>query len=197
MEQSTTIVKLAGALLNFHSNMGKVVKGADNPFFKSKYAELPDIQDAIRQPLQEAGLVYSQLPDGESELTTMLIHAESGEYFKTTCNLHMVKQDPQAWGSSLTYAKRYSLVAILGLNVDKDDDGNAASQPQKQAKKDNVKPLTDDEFLAWSDTVKGVKTIEDLTNYFNKNKTVIESHPAIKTLFTKRKEELQKEIGNA
>ena len=70
MNKSQEIKELAKALAVFHAQVGKVKKEAQNPFFKSKYASLSNILDVISEPLQKAGLVFSQFPD-EFELTTI------------------------------------------------------------------------------------------------------------------------------
>jgi hypothetical protein len=151
MQKSESIKNIAGALLKFHAEVGKISKDAKNPFFKSNYASLSNIQDGIREPLQSAGLVYSQLPSGENELTTILIHAASGEYMESTYQMTPVKPDPQAKGSAISYARRYALAAILGLNVD-DDDGNKASLPQngkQQKKQTEFTQVTTNVVMKW------------------------------------------------
>lgn len=132
MNKSESIKNLAKALFEFQTKAVKIKKKADNPFFKSKYADLPSILDEIHQPLIDCGLVISQIPDGEG-LTTMLIHSESGEYIEANGTMKPTKSDPQAIGSAITYQRRYSLCAILGLNVDDDDDGNAASSQKPES----------------------------------------------------------------
>ena len=133
MNKSESITNLAKALAVFHTHVGKVSKDAKNPFFKSKYASLPNILEAIREPLEKSGVVVSQFPSGVNGLSTILIHSESGEWMEDTYTMPVAKQnDPQAVGSAITYARRYALAASLGLNVDEDDDGNAAAQKPKQ-----------------------------------------------------------------
>ena len=136
------IKEIAKALLLFHSKVQKIAKSEDNPFFKSKYADLPAVLESIQQPLQESGLCFVQFPE-ENSLTTLLMHAESGEYMQATYNLHAEKITPQGLGSAITYARRYALGAILGLNTDKDDDGNKASEskPQKKQKEEPAEYL--------------------------------------------------------
>jgi len=126
MEKSESIIKLAPALCNFHKDVGKIKKQNTNPFFKSKYADLSSILDAIEEPLITNELVIIQLPKGVNELETILLHS-SGEFISETYTMTPVKNDPQALGSSITYQRRYALGAILSLNIDKDDDGNDAS----------------------------------------------------------------------
>ena len=133
MNKSESITNLAKALAIFHTLVGKVSKDAKNPFFKSRYASLPNILEAIREPLEKSGVVVSQFPSGVNGLSTILIHSESGEWMEDTYTMPVAKQnDPQAVGSAITYARRYALASSLGLNVDEDDDANAASQQPKK-----------------------------------------------------------------
>lgn len=139
-QKSESIINLTKALMLFSVKIGKIKKEANNPFFHSLYADLPSIQDAIADPLQESGLVVTQLPCGEG-LITMLAHAETGEYIMANSTMKPVKNDPQSMGSAITYQRRYSLAALLNLNIDKDDDGNAASAPKTE------QPATDKPWL--------------------------------------------------
>lgn len=134
-------MELAKALSKFHASVGKIAKTANNPFFKSKYAPLPEILEAIAEPLLQSNLVFSQIPDGDC-LCTILMHTESGEWISGCYSMHPVKNDPQSIGSAITYARRYALGAILGLNIDKDDDGNQGSgkTPNKPQEKPPVAP---------------------------------------------------------
>jgi hypothetical protein len=134
MNKSESIKNIGLALCKFQSSIGKVSKEANNPFFKSKYASLANILDTIQKPLSECGLAFAQLPDDDA-LTTILIHSESGEWIESSYKMPVAKQnDPQAMGSAITYARRYALGAILGLNIDDDDDGEKAMgrTPQKE-----------------------------------------------------------------
>jgi len=160
MEKSESIKNLAIALCKFQGTVEKIVKTATNPFFKSKYASLADILDVIREPLQLNGLSFVQFPEGESGLTTMLMH-ESGEHMTATYIMKPVKNDPQGQGSAITYQRRYALGAILGLNIDDDDDGNGASKqptPQKQT----VPPKPKENIILITDSQK--KELDIITN---------------------------------
>lgn len=126
MEKSESIKNLAIALIKFQGLVNTIKKDSNNPFFKSKYAALPDILSAIHDPLIECGLAISQFPTGQNGLTTMLIH-ESGEFMLDTYSMAPAKNDPQGIGSCITYQRRYALGAVLSLNIDEDDDGNKAS----------------------------------------------------------------------
>lgn len=132
MEKSESIKNLATALVKFNGLVGKVSKDSTNPFFRSKYAALPDILSAIHIPLQESGLTINQFPSGSHGLTTILIHADSGEYMMDTYEMKPTKDDPQGVGSCITYQRRYAVGAILSLNIDEDDDGNKASTPNSE-----------------------------------------------------------------
>lgn len=131
MNKSESIKAIAAALCNFQNEVGKIKKGETNPFFKSKYASLADILDVIQKPLSNNELAFVQFPEGEHQLTTMLLHT-SGEWISATYSMTPAKNDPQGLGSVITYQRRYALGAVLGLNIDDDDDGNAASTPRKQ-----------------------------------------------------------------
>lgn len=115
------------ALSAFQSKVGKIAKDGTNPAFRSKYATLPGILDAIAEPLRECGLAFTQIPSGLGKLTTKVVHLPSGESIEGEIEMHPVDQKPQTYGSVITYQRRYALVSMLGLNVDDDDDGNAAS----------------------------------------------------------------------
>lgn len=131
MNKSESIKEIATALTKFQGSVAKIKKSETNPFFKSKYASLSDILDVIREPLFENGLSFVQFPTGTHELTTMLMHI-SGEWISGSYTMKPTKDDPQGLGSNITYQRRYALGSILGLNIDVDDDGNAASKPPKR-----------------------------------------------------------------
>lgn len=141
MNKSESIKNIAAALLSFQVKCEKIIKKDENPFFKSKYAGLPDILDSIAAPLQECELVVTQFPDGDG-LTTLIMHS-SGEWIEATGLMKPVKSDPQSVGSAITYQRRYSLCSVLGLNVDEDDDGNKASEP-KIEKAEDTRPWFSD-----------------------------------------------------
>lgn len=127
MEKSESIKELAIALCKFQSEVETIQKTETNPFFKSKYASLADILNVIRQPLADNGISFVQFPKGKYGLDTMLLHT-SGEWMSESYEMEPTKHDPQGAGSVITYQRRYALGAILGLNIDNDDDGNSGSQ---------------------------------------------------------------------
>lgn len=154
MEKSQSIKEIATSLSQFQAKVEAIKKDANNPFFKSKYAPLESIIAAIRQPLEEVGLSFSQFPSGENELVTILMH-KSGEYLQSSVKMTPKKDSdpqmidgvkvftqvsPQAQGSAITYMRRYSLSAVLGLATE-DDDGNAASKHKPVEKKEDTKKV--------------------------------------------------------
>jgi hypothetical protein len=132
MKRSESISSLAKALAIFNSKVSKVSKDANNPFFRNKYATLDNIIDEVRPILTENGLTLMQFPSGDGNLvsvSTYLMH-ESGEWIESDpLIMKPVKNDPQAIGSCITYARRYSLASFLSLNTGEDDDGNKATHP--------------------------------------------------------------------
>lgn len=130
MQTSASIAEISRALVGFHKEVGKVPKDSTNPFFKSRYASLSNILDAISVPLTNNGLAIVQFPEAENGLTTRLVHA-SGEWMESTYQMKSIKETPQDRGSAMTYQRRYAVGAILSLNIDEDDDGNHASGKEK------------------------------------------------------------------
>ena len=125
--RSPSVQELTKAFVKFQSELAVVKKGAENPFFKSTYADLASIIVAVREPLKAHGLAFSQFPTGDGGLTTVLMH-ESGEYMEAEVIIKAVSGKPQDAGSAITYARRYALGAVLGIATEKDDDANGASK---------------------------------------------------------------------
>ena len=132
MQKSESIKELASALNKAQAEMSGAKKKATNPFFKSKYSDMNAVVDAIRIPFCDNGLSYSQFPifnDKCVGVETILMHV-SGEWLSSILMLPMTKQDPQAAGSAITYARRYSLQSIAGIPSE-DDDGNSTRASNK------------------------------------------------------------------
>ncbi len=142
MQKSDTIAKLAAALVKAQPQVEGAKKDSVNPHFRSKYADLGSVWDAVSVALEANKLAISQYPDETSQgapaLTTMLIH-ESGEWIAATYPLISVKQDPQGFASAQTYARRYGLAAVMGV-ISEDDDGQAASRPVKPVEAKSPSP---------------------------------------------------------
>jgi hypothetical protein len=133
--QSESIGELAAALSKAQGEFTAVPKGDVNPFFKSKYAGLPDVVLNAAPILSKNGLAISQFITqnelGEDCLKTYLLHS-SGQFIEHSMKLYLGKLDSQGMGSATTYARRYSYMSVLGLVADVDDDGNKASTPVRE-----------------------------------------------------------------
>jgi hypothetical protein len=126
--KSMSMGKLAEALAKAQLAMGNAAKDSTNPHFRSKYADLASVREAVLPHLAANGIaviqrIVSTTKDGVA-VETMLVHS-SGEWVKDHCWLPVTKADAQGFGSAITYARRYSLAAVAGIAAE-DDDGNAA-----------------------------------------------------------------------
>jgi len=122
--------ELATAMAKAQAEIKAALKDSKNPHFKSSYADLTSVWDACRTALTKNGLSVVQIPGFDANdvwLETMILHS-SGESLSGRYPLRPSQQTPQGYGSALTYARRYSLAAMVGVVADEDDDGNAASQ---------------------------------------------------------------------
>lgn len=128
MKTSDSIKQIAAALVQAQAAITFAGKNAKNPHFKNNYADLTAVIDAVKPALNEVGIVFLQTAspseDGRLHLTTRLLHT-SGEWIEDTAVCPLPKQDPQGFGSAMTYLRRYSLASMIGLYQD-DDDGEAA-----------------------------------------------------------------------
>jgi len=131
MQTSEQVNELAAALAKAQGQIKGAVKDAENPHFRSKYADLASVWDACRSALSQHGLSVIQAPRGVVseigwcvEVETRLLHA-SGQWMGDTITVPVGKPDAQGLGSALTYARRYALASFVGI-APEDDDGNAA-----------------------------------------------------------------------
>lgn len=157
--------ELATAMAKAQAEIKAALKDSKNPHFKSSYADLTSVWDACRNALTKNGLSVIQIPNFEGEevwLETRLLHA-SGESISGRYPLRPQQQTPQGYGSALTYARRYSLAAMVGVVADEDDDGNAASAPRtsysKPAPVNDTGRVRASQFV--DDAVKAISTLTD------------------------------------
>jgi len=134
IEKSKEYLKIAKALLIAQPNIDTALKATEGHF--GKFADFCEVINSIKKPLNDAGILIIQAPDISTNadgthnnvLITTLIHAESGQYFCSNTPILCAKQnDPPAFGSGLSYAKRYGLQA-MGLIPSEDDDGKLAAR---------------------------------------------------------------------
>lgn len=129
--ESKPPVHLYAAIRAAQGKIETVRKNGENPHFHSKYATLDEIWENVRKPLNDAGLIVLcdvYTANGERLLTTRVIHAETGEEASCTFPIMAATNSPQAIGSAMTYARRYTLTALLEIVTGDgtDDDGEAA-----------------------------------------------------------------------
>ncbi len=142
--QSCEISELAKALIAVQKGLQPAIKDAANPFVHNRYATLNSVMDSCRDALLSNDIWMTQFPvpadPGYLGLVTKLTHAKSGQWQASFAVVPLPKDDPQGMGSAMTYARRYSLSAMLGIVTDADDDGTGAcatrpaTQPQAQSK---------------------------------------------------------------
>lgn len=129
MTHSETIKEIATALAKVQGEVESAAKDKENPHLRSKYADLASVWTACRAALSRHGIAVVQSPayaEKRAGVVTLMVHS-SGEWFKDELMLPVVKEDAQGVGSAITYARRYSLAAMVGVVADEDDDGNNAS----------------------------------------------------------------------
>lgn len=185
IETSTSTGNIDGAILKVQTLAPVIRKNTDNPYFKSRFAEYPEIQAAIRPLLIEQGIITMFFPVIGNQLTMNVKHTGSKEFYKVTMDLKTIQDSPQAQGSAITYGKRYMLTAFFDLIIEdaSDDDGNASSvsQPKKDAASTNATPApladlnwlnpnTKDWFTAKGMIFNKKKTIEDIRKQYKVNK---------------------------
>jgi hypothetical protein len=144
MLKSETIGKLTEALSKAQACIKGAITDSENPYFKSRYADLSSVWEACRIPLTDNGLAIIQTSTFWPEnpemvvIETTLSHS-SGEFVTGVMAAKPVKPDPQSIGSCVTYLRRYSLAAICGV-APEDDDGNAATGKTQEKKPEPTKP---------------------------------------------------------
>lgn len=142
---SNTIFK---KLLKAKANFDTILKSADNPFYKSKFADLNSIMDAVVPALATEGLLLLQPIEGD-KVYTIIVDSDSGEKVASWMSIPAHLTKPQDIGGAVTYFRRYGLQSLLGLAAE-DDDGNLASGVDTKKSKPSFvpvatsKPVSDD-----------------------------------------------------
>jgi hypothetical protein len=135
VNKSESIKEISSALVKAQSAIKAAVKDATNPHFRSKYADLASVIEAVKDPLNKNGITFLQ-PVKFSEtgvcVETVLLHT-SGEWVSDELTIPVTKQDAQGVGSAISYGRRYGLQSMCGVPAE-DDDGNAASASTNRAK---------------------------------------------------------------
>lgn len=148
--QSECINELAAALSKAQGEMQAAIKDSINPFFKSKYADLGSVWDAARPVLCKHGLCIMQTTDvlgDKNILITTLAHS-SGQWMKSSILINPTKNDSQGVGAAMTYLRRYSLAAMVGVVTEDDDGETAVGRGQSERKQEQPKkPKPENDYL--------------------------------------------------
>jgi hypothetical protein len=125
---SDSIKEISGALLKAQIAIRAAIKDATNPHFRSKYADLASVIEAVKEPLNKNSISFIQPVSFDEHgvlVETVLLHT-SGEWISGTLAIPVSKQDAQGVGSAISYGRRYGLQSMCGVPAE-DDDGNAAT----------------------------------------------------------------------
>ena len=137
MRTSEQIDAIAAALAKAQAVIKGAAKDSDNPYFKSKYADLASVWEACRKPLTDQGLSVAQTVgavEHRIRVTTLLMHS-SGQWIADDLLMTPKEDSPQAIGSCITYARRYALAAVAGVAPEDDDAEAAEGRKEGQAQK--------------------------------------------------------------
>lgn len=149
--------QIAAAFVKAQKEFAPALKTATNPHFKSKYADLAACIEAVIDALNrnEIALIQQTHPSEDGvTIETMFMHSSGETISGGKLHVPALKQDPPGYGSALTYARRYSLMAACGI-APEDDDGNAAKAPRPRPRLVTVS-----------------RSIEELSEFLGKSKTI-------------------------
>lgn len=176
--QSEQINELATALAKAQGAMKSAAKSKENPFFKAHYADLPAVWEACRDALSKNGLAVIQtlqFEGVETWLETTLAHS-SGQWMRSRYPVRPAKPDPQGVGSATTYARRYALMAMVGVVADDEDDDGEAAVGRSKAPEPPKRPVAskpDDAAKTWArdaeTAVRACGTMPELRAWETKN----------------------------
>lgn len=172
MNKSDSIEHLAVALAKAQGDMENPSFDTMNPFFKNKYASLATVRDTVTPALAKQGLSLVQLighQEGGITCETVLLHA-SGQFISSTLYMPSAKQDAQGYGSAITYARRYALMAICGVVGDEDDDAQGAVKAKITPTAGAHETLTKDQIA------KVDKVASNMIDMFTAERDISEPH---------------------
>lgn len=190
MQRSESIKEIAVALSKFQGECPAPKKSATNPHFKSKYAPLEEIINTAKPYLAQNQLSFFQSTTTENDsivVTTLIIHS-SGEFFESDpLKLPMGKATAQGAGSAITYARRYSLCAALGIAAEDDDDANGASDSNNNNNNNQSSASNNNAVMASDKQLNFInKLLKDIAKANN-----ISDAEAYKILKTQMKKEME------
>jgi ERF superfamily len=191
-----TMKNIASALVKAQRGFAPALKTSTNPHFRSKYVDLAGCVEAVVDSLNAAGIALIQRTSQDDTgvtVETVFVH-ESGEMLECG-KLHVPasKQDPQGYGSALTYARRYSLMAACGI-APEDDDGNAASRKREVVEKSEPNVKFIEEQLG---VMAACKTVDELKLAYTGAYACCDGDQAWQAKVITAKNKRYKEITNA
>jgi len=189
MKMSETITELAGALAKAQGQLEDASKGSENPYYKSRYADLAAVRAVIREPLAVNDLAIIQATrtvNGGAEVETMLVH-KSGEFISETLFMPAGKADPHGYASAITYARRIGIMSLLAL-ASYDDDGNTAVDSVKEQAPQKSKPSADVMAAANNAAKQGTPALTEWWRSLSKEDRALIDSNTIKSLKAAAKE---------
>jgi hypothetical protein len=147
MESEPTLIS---ALVKAQSEMSHAAFDQTNPHFKSKFASLKSVIDAVKPALNANGIAYVQrsVPMDQGIAVETVFHGHGEELRTGPVPVPIDRENAQGFGSALTYAKRYSLAMACGISADEDDDGNAAAKaPPKKRGQSVLRTVIEEEGI--------------------------------------------------
>ncbi|HLO78163.1 MAG TPA: ERF family protein [Magnetospirillum sp.] len=182
MRTSDALDQLATALAKAQGEMKNATLNKQNPHFKSRYADLAEIRNAVTPALAKHGIAVVQGTDTEENtivVFTRLIHA-SGQWIESRFPIPYDK--PQTMGSGITYGRRYTLSAVTNIAADEDDDGNQANEKAAEPKTSYARSgIVRAEFERLQKGIHDIEasgTVEDLALFWKNNAKTIAALPA-------------------
>lgn len=197
--QSATVGKIAEALCAAQAELPAAIKGSVNPHLKNRYADLNAIYEAARATLAKHDLAVVQTmqpTDGKAHVRTTLLH-KSGEWIAGELVMPLDRNGgPQGMGSAITYARRYSLSAIIGIVTEEDDDAEAAQgrgkpaqakvkAQRQEAAASNADPMTEQQRKKLFSTVKQVMPEASREDVLMELSDIVERHIESSNALTK------------
>lgn len=211
MEMSADVSAIAKALPKAQAAMGEVFKKANNPAFKTKYADLAAVVDAVVPALNQHGIAMLQPSsfDGDRvNVATMFMH-ESGQWMRCTMSVLVTKRDAHGIGSAQTYCRRYGLMSMCGVAPDNDDDANGAvglsaprQEPAQRPQPAPAAPTLAQRADRLEATLRDIKAAPDLDKAFKLASGLMAELDAkdpdrmaeIDALYERRKDELAEKV---
>lgn len=175
MITSEKLDKILPALAKVKSELGSVLKKANNPFFKSKYADLNTYLDEVEERLEKEGLLLLQPVEstgdlGQNVVSSRIFHVETGQFVESSMRL-VGESDMQKAGSAVTYARRYTLGSLLAMKAEDDDGNTASNKTAKESQPAKLTPKTEP-TVATAKPVNTASTTEK-PSFRNKNKAAV------------------------